>query len=121
MPHILLVEDDPDTAEAMEGMLRALGHEVTHAGNGLEAVRIAKSGLTPSLVLTDIVMPDMDGIETLQVFQTLLAGTPIIAMSALRDTPYLRSAELFGARETLAKPFTLEQLKQALTRALEPA
>jgi CheY-like chemotaxis protein len=121
MPHILLIEDDPDTSEAMQGMLEALGHRVTCAGNGLEALKLAKSGVTPDLVLTDIVMPDMDGIETVQEFTALLSGTPIIAMSALKDTPYLRTAKLFGAKETLAKPFTLEQLKQALARAFASA
>jgi CheY-like chemotaxis protein len=72
-------------------------------------------------VLTDIIMPDMDGIETVQTFHALLKATPIIAMSALRDTPYLRAAAAFGARETLAKPFTVEQLRNALARALSNA
>ena len=121
MPHILLVEDDADTALALQGILEALGHQVTRAENGKAAVRSVQNGLQPDLVLTDIIMPDMDGIETVQTFQTLLKATPIIAMSALTDTPYLRAAAAFGARETLAKPFTVEQLRNAIARALSNA
>ena len=85
MPHILLVEDDTDTALAMQELLEALGHQVTRAENGKAAVRFVQNGLQPDLVLTDIIMPDMDGIETVQTFHTLLKATPIIAMSALSD------------------------------------
>lgn len=118
MPSILLIEDDPDMADAVQGMLRALGHEVTFAENGQVALQRIRAGFRPGLVLTDIVMPELDGIEVVQILGAQLTDTPIVAMSALKDTPYLRTAQLLGASEILAKPFTLQQLHQALDRAL---
>ncbi len=120
MPHILLVEDDPDTAQAVQCMLEVLGHRVTWAANGLEALRAAGE-TSPDLVITDMLMPEMDGIEVVLTFTEHFAEVPILAMSAQQDAPYMPSAKVLGARAFLAKPFNLESLREALEGALSQA
>jgi CheY-like chemotaxis protein len=116
MSQVLLIEDDPDTGESLQAMLEALGHGVTWVRSGLEAVAFLRKGSPPDLVLTDIVMPDMDGLESVQYFKAEFPHIPVLAMSAQRDVPYLRVASLLGARETLHKPFTLADLRGAIER-----
>jgi DNA-binding NtrC family response regulator len=118
MSTILLIEDDLDTAETIQAMLEAEGHEVHHAENGRKALDQLDRGLRVDLVLTDIVMPDMEGISTIQELGQVRPGLPVVAMTARRETPYLRAAKAMGARETLYKPFGLSSLRQTLERAL---
>lgn len=120
MPHVLLIEDDPINAETLQAMLEALGHRVVSAATGKEAARLVAQGARPSLVITDLLMPDMDGIEIIQHFTALLPGVPILAVSGTPHGSYLRAAQLLGARATLSKPFTLDQLSRALGAVLEP-
>lgn len=116
MSRILLIEDDPDTGEAIQAMLEALGHAVTWAQNGVEGLARLAEPPAPDLVMTDILMPGMDGLEAIQHLRTDHPGLPILAMSAQVNAPYLQAAAVFGARATLAKPFTLEALREALAR-----
>ena len=118
MPAILLIEDDPETAEAVLAMLEHLGHQVHWAHNGQEALVYAKGHPAPAAVLTDILMPEMDGLETINHLHKHLAMVPIIAMSAQKSAAYLQAALVFGARTTLEKPFALPALQAALEKAL---
>lgn len=120
MPDLLLIEDDPLNAEVLRAMLEGLGHRVHAAATGRDAVKLVGGGFRPTLVLTDILMPDMDGIEIVQHFTALLPGVPIIAMSGTPHGSYLRAAQLLGARRTLSKPFTLSQLEAVLREVLPP-
>lgn len=120
MTHVLLVEDDPDTGESIKAMLEMRGHVVAWARNGKEAVAKLQKGPTPEVLLTDILMPDMDGIETIQHVRKHCPGLPMVAMTAQRHTPYLRAATLFGVKATLQKPFSSEELEHALHHALTP-
>lgn len=118
MPTILLIEDDLDTAETIQAMLEIEGHEVHHAENGRKALDQLDCGLRVDLVLTDIVMPDMEGISTIQELGKVWPELPVVAMTARRETPYLRAAKAMGARETLYKPFGLTALRLILERVL---
>lgn len=118
MPSILLIEDDHDTAETLQAMLEVEGHVVFRAENGRRALVLLQGGVAVDLVLTDIVMPDMEGISTIQHLARLRPGLPVVAMTARRDTPYLRAAKAMGARETLYKPFGRQALREILQRAL---
>ncbi len=118
MPSILLIEDDHDTAETLQAMLEVEGHAVLRAENGRRALDLLQRGAAVDLVLTDIVMPDMEGISTIQHLGSLWPGLPVVAMTARRDTPYLRAAKAMGARETLYKPFGRQALREILQRAL---
>jgi len=120
MSTILLIEDDHDTAETIQAMLETEGHAVHHAENGRRALEKLDRGLGVDLVLTDIVMPDMEGISTIQQLGKVRPGLPVVAMTARRETPYLRAAKAMGARETLYKPFGLATLRQILERTLAP-
>ena len=118
MSRILLLEDDPDTGEAICAMLAALGHSADWVRNGQEAIVHIQAHPAPDLVLTDILMPGMDGLEAIQHLRVALSEVPIIAMSAQVNAPYLQAAAVFGARVTLPKPFTLEVLKAAIAKVM---
>lgn len=118
MSRILLLEDDPDTGEAICAMLSALGHTSDWVRNGQEAMVRIQTHPAPDLVLTDILMPGMDGLEAIQHLRVALSEVPIIAMSAQVNAPYLQAAAVFGARGSLAKPFGLETLKAAIAKVM---
>jgi CheY-like chemotaxis protein len=118
MPHVLLIEDDPFTGETLCSMLEASGHTVTWARDGKKAMVLLEGGEAFDLVITDILMPDMDGLESIQYLKRERPGLPVIAMTGQVDTPYLRAAKLFGAKSTLNKPFGLKELRGAIEIAL---
>lgn len=117
---ILLIEDDPDTGESIKSMLELTGHEVFWARQGKEAVQILDRE-TVEVILTDILMPEMDGLETIQYLRRNCPQVPVVAMTAQRDTPYLRAAALFGAKHTLYKPFSIQDLEGTLRKAIAEA
>ena len=121
MARVLVVEDDEAFAKVLCEILRRAGHKVSLATNGVEAL-----GLTPAkdsfdLIITDLIMPDMEGIETIHELRQGNCAAKIIAMSGGgRNTPgnYLDIALKFGAVEALAKPFSRQQLLDAIEKAL---
>ena len=115
MARVLLIEDDPDTGDSLKAMLELSGHEVTWAHHGKEAMKLVAH--THEVILTDILMPEMDGIESIQFFRKNHPGIAIVAMTAQRDSPYLRAAALFGAKATLYKPFGVRELDEAIRKA----
>lgn len=118
MARILLIEDDADAALAFRSMLELDGHTVHWAPSGKAAGTALREKAPFDLVLTDILMPDMDGLECIQLIKREHPQMPIIAMTGKRDSPYLRTAAHFGARLTLAKPFGLPELREAVTQSL---
>jgi CheY-like chemotaxis protein len=118
MPRILLIEDDTDTAHGVQGMLEALGYDVAWMKNGRQALNYAEGNAPVNIVLTDIIMPQTDGLEVIQGLRHVWPNTPVLAMTGYRDASYLKAASVFGAIATLDKPFTLEQLRQSLERVL---
>lgn len=120
MAHILLIDDEPSVRAGVGRYLRMRGHEVTEAADGAAALRLAASR-RPDLVITDINMPEMDGIEVIMAVSKGTPGLPVIAISGGGRMPkelLLQSAEVLGAMTTLQKPFDLEELDEAVTRAL---
>ncbi len=120
MAKILLIEDDEHLRSMLGESLGLMGHTVIKAGNGREGLA-AFAAAPVDLVLTDIVMPDMEGIETITRMRQQAAGVKIIAMSGggrncARD--YLHLAQMLGATRTLIKPFTREELTAAITEVL---
>jgi len=120
MAHVLLIEDDLDTGESLTAMLELIGHEVHWARQGREAIAIIQDHPDFEVILTDILMPEMDGLESIQHFRKNHPEIAIVAMTAQRNSPYLRAATLFGAKVTLHKPFGIEELNDAITRASTP-
>jgi DNA-binding NtrC family response regulator len=108
MAKILLVDDEEQLRSMLKIVLEDAGHEVEEAGNGKEAAE--KYQRRPvELMVTDIVMPDEEGIETIIKFRKSHPNAKILAMSGggrKGRLDYLELAQKFGAHGTLAKPFS---------------
>jgi CheY-like chemotaxis protein len=121
MAHILLIDDDEQFRTMLVQMLRQDNHQVTVACDGEEGLRLAGQ-VTPDLIITDILMPNKDGIETIMDLNRDGRKIPIIAISGgrriLSADFNLQSASMIGAKVTLAKPFDRAALRLAIDRAL---
>ncbi len=117
MARILLVDDEPSILAALARALRRDGHEVLTAPDGRQALDLAAQE-TPDLVITDIRMPVMDGLELLRHLGQRRPRIPAIVMSAYATTEAAVGAMRLGACDFLAKPFKLPQLREAIERAL---
>ena len=118
MAHILLVDDDQRVRTVMHRTLADAGYEVGEAADGAIALA-AYARRRSDLVITDILMPRKEGLETVRELRALDPAVRIIAMSgggvcAGRGTQYLALAVLFGAARVLSKPFTGKELLQAV-------
>ncbi|MFO7660273.1 MAG: response regulator [Candidatus Cloacimonadaceae bacterium] len=120
MAKILVIEDDNSFRNVLVTMLERAGYEVLQAENGTQAVRHCSEG-SPDLVLTDIIMPDKEGLETIQELLGLCPNLKIIAMSGggrFGPNSYLPLAEKLGAKKTLQKPFMRDELLSAISEVL---
>jgi CheY-like chemotaxis protein len=120
MARILIVDDEPDILVILDRMLRRMDHETMLAGNGKEAVRRLEESAV-DVVITDLIMPESEGIETIAAIRKRWPGVKIIAMSGGgRQSPvaYLAVAATLGADATLAKPFERADLAEALRHVL---
>jgi len=103
--HILLVDDDEAVRDSVGVILASAGYSVAAARNGIEAMRLLEER-RPDLIVTDILMPHKEGIESIREIRALAPETPIIAISgAGAQGGYLRIARIFGANAVLEKPF----------------
>jgi DNA-binding NtrC family response regulator len=121
MARILVVDDDPAVRASVARYIRTLGHDVAEAGDGHKAVAAFRAE-SIDIVLTDINMPDMDGIELLGAVRGEDARVPVIAMSGGGVIPkelLLGSAGMLGAFATITKPLQLDGLRAAIESALE--
>jgi CheY-like chemotaxis protein len=120
---ILVVDDQEDLREILQAKLRAAGYHVVTAGNGREAIA-ALAGAKFDLVLTDVLMPEQDGVELVIAMRKLPGAPPVIAMSGggrVAAAEYLRIARGLGAVAIIEKPFSDEQLLLSIALALPPA
>jgi two-component system response regulator (stage 0 sporulation protein F) len=111
MAQILVVDDDDMVRQVIVSALTREGYTVAEAANGREAVEQLK--LRPSdLVITDILMPERDGLETIISLSGESRNVPIIAMTGLssHSALYLEMAQTFGALHILEKPFEMAEL-----------
>ena len=116
MSCILVVDDEPALRRTLRAMLEKAGHTVMEAGDGDQAVAVFKERPV-DLVLTDIIMPNREGIETLGALRRLDAEVPIIAMSgggSKGGELFLTLASQLGATQTLAKPIRQADLVDAV-------
>lgn len=121
MAHILVVDDDEQFRGMLVQMLSQDGHRVSIAHDGEAGVRMSKE-VMPELIITDILMPHMDGIEFIMELNRRAAGIPIIAVSGGRRSISadfnLESAAMVGVKAVLAKPFARADLRSAIVQAL---
>jgi CheY-like chemotaxis protein len=124
MPRILVIDDDQAVRTAISLVLEREGFEVEIAENGHAGIAaMAKAGF--DIVIVDLFMPGMDGLETIKAFNETAPTVPIIAMSGIMarhasDTApdFLRMATTFGAVQSLSKPFRPNDLLQAVEKCL---
>jgi len=117
--HILVVDDEEPIREIVSSMLRSAGFQCTQAGSGREALAILDSGEEFELMLTDIMMPDLDGIALLERAKERFPDMPVVLVTALHDISVALAAIRNGAYDYLLKPFEREQLLATSRRALE--
>ena len=116
MARILLVDDDDQIRAMLKLTLERAGHSVVEAENGVQAVEIFKA-VPVDLVITDIVMPEKEGIETIMDMRKINPQSRIIAISGggrIDPDDYLNWAARFGVKHTFTKPVKREQLLEAI-------
>ena len=121
MTKILVIEDEDSFRNVLVKMLTKAGYEVRQAGDGNQALTVCEE-FKPDLVLSDIIMPDKEGLETIQELMDVSPGIRIIAMSGggrFGPDSYLPLAEKLGAKATLQKPFMREDLLDTVKSVLE--
>jgi DNA-binding response OmpR family regulator len=120
MPRILIIEDDTSLRRALRISLERSGHEIVEAGNGREGIAAFKAN-PADLVITDLIMPEVEGVETIRRLREMDTKVPILATSGGgRNNPrgYLYIARHLGANQVLEKPFEIETLRTAIATLL---
>ena len=122
MTHSILLVDDDDQFRAMlNEALTGEGYQVVEARDGRQALALYASKPT-DLVITDLVMPEKEGLEMIVEMKRLHAGVKIIAISGggrSSSQNYLKMAKAFGAQIVLAKPFSHREILEAISQVLE--
>lgn len=119
MASILIIEDDTPIRTLLRHILEEDGHQISEACDGQAGLTRYRQAPT-DLVITDILMPERDGMEvTLALTQEFLDARVIAITGATGDQNFLNIARLFGARRVIQKPFTVAEIRQAVYRALE--
>ncbi|MGB5536219.1 MAG: response regulator [Thiogranum sp.] len=126
MASILIIDDEEDIRDALQMVLESAGYEVKVASNGNEAIELQREE-PAQLVITDIIMPEKDGVRTIKEMRQESPGLRIIAISggggveplaykpgAITTTAYLAAAKEVGADRVFAKPFDRKDLIQAV-------
>ena len=112
MARILIIDDDEDVRYVMRRILDTAGHEVLEAADGGQGIEISKTEKL-DLVITDIFMPNVDGLETLREMKKIHPDQKIIVISGGGKSGYLDvldAAMALGATERIAKPFSPSEL-----------
>ena len=123
MARILVIDDELVIRQALAIMLANVGHKVETAENGRAGLGLLERE-SFDLVLTDILMPEMDGVEAMRKLRALPSPPKIVAMSGgvqLSREDFPRAAELLGADAALSKPFRARELYALVERLLGPA
>ena len=114
---ILIVDDEPGIIQSLQGILTDEGFEVMAADGGLKALNIIKETI-PDIVLLDIWMPDIDGIETLKRIRALYPSLQVIMISGHGTIETAVKATKLGAYDFIEKPLSLEKVLLSINNAL---
>jgi CheY-like chemotaxis protein len=110
-PTVLVIEDYADTRQLISSLLRNNGFNVLEAEDGIEGL-LKASGSYPDLIIMDLALPEMDGVETTRRIHQMpkLSRTPIFVVSALLTKEVEADVRAAGCSEVFAKPFEVEEL-----------
>ncbi len=115
-PTVLIAEDSSDTRQMIRRALEVKGYRVIEASNGREALELTKQS-RPNLIIVDLNMPEMDGLETIKYVRMLKGNVekvPIVAITAFDVYGMEDAAHEAGCNEYISKPFDLSELDKAL-------
>jgi two-component system, NtrC family, response regulator AtoC len=115
--HILIVDDEPSIRKVLGAHLRRDGYDVTAAASGVEAIEILQEE-GADLVITDLRMPNMDGLELLRWVKQSYPGLPVIMLTAHGTVDSAVEALKRGAQDYLTKPFDQDELRLVILKAL---
>lgn len=120
VPFILVIDDEQPFRQVLRRILEGAGHTVWEAGNGKEGLQVFENEPV-DLVLSDIYMDPMDGLETIQQLRRREPGVKIVAMSggASFGWSHLKEARALGAIASLEKPFEPDLLLETVSRLLQ--
>ena len=121
MPGILLVDDDPMMLRYMRNLLECENFNVRAVGSGAEALRELRCAEPPDVILLDMVMPEMDGLETLSRILRLAPAAKVVMLSGMQDAAEVVQAIKLGAADYLTKPVEEERLLAVLRLCLPAA
>jgi CheY-like chemotaxis protein len=115
MAKILVIEDDPPIRQLIVRILSGAGHDLVEASDGQQGLSLFRA-VKPALVISDILMPEMDGLEVIRALQREAPEIPILAVSG--KALFTRIAKRLGADATLAKPFRTSELVDVVNMLL---
>lgn len=118
-PNILLVDDEPSVLRYTKTLLEIDNYHVETAASGEEALQRMNRGPAPNLIVLDLVMPGMDGLQTLESCMKLRPEQKVVMISCVNDTNKVVQAIRMGASDYVTKPFLPPQLQGAVRRALD--
>src|ERR1035437_2774548 len=116
---ILVVDDEEAIREVVSSMLNQAGYHTRPAASGMEALELLDCGEDFDLILTDMMMPEMDGIALLEKIKERFPDVPVVMVTAVHDISVALAAIRNGAYDYLLKPFEREQLLLMVRRAVE--
>ena len=119
-PNILVVDDEPSMLRYMQTLLEMDQYRVETATNGMEAIRRLEQNPPPDLILLDLLMPQMDGLQTLEKARMIRPSAKVVMLSCVSDTRKVVEAIRLGAQDYLTKPFHKADLDSVLQRILKP-
>jgi len=117
---ILIVDDEPSMLRYTKTLLEVDNYSVETAGSGFEAIKRVQEGLNPNLILLDMAMPSMNGLQTIEECKKIRPEQKIVVLSCVSDTSTVVQAIKLGALDYVTKPFYKSELDAVLKRCLEP-
>ncbi len=115
---VLVVDDEKVIRDLFKRVLEVKGYSVTTVESGDQAVETIKKGFF-DVIFLDIVMPGMDGVETLQAIREISKQKPVIVMTGFAVEEEVKNAFKLGAQDCLSKPFEIEEIIKAIEEALK--
>src|SRR6185437_15754947 len=118
-PKILIVDDEPSMLRYTKTLLEVDNYSVETAASGFEAIKRVQEGLNPNLILLDMAMPSMNGLQTIEECKKIRPDQKIVVLSCVSDTSTVVQAIKLGALDYVTKPFYKSELDAVLKRCLD--